>query len=124
LLNYTPVPWAFGTSGLRGLVKDITDLEAYINVKAALRHLLSIGDIRASSTVLAGDLRFRTGRIMLSMAAHPFQQRRCRPYSAIGQCASVAHLSNSDSQGRADAIVELALRKPDGILRQLERAFT
>ena len=47
-----PGPLAFGTSGLRGLVKDITDLEAYINVKAALRYLLSIGDIRASSRVV------------------------------------------------------------------------
>ena len=37
-LNYAPVSLAFGTSGLRGLVKDITDLEAYINVKAALRY--------------------------------------------------------------------------------------
>ena len=48
-LNYTPVPLAFGTSGLRGLVKDITDLEAYINVKGALRYLLSIGDMPAVS---------------------------------------------------------------------------
>src|SRR6266545_4423392 len=64
-LNYTPVPLAFGTSGLRGLVKDITDLEAYINVKAALRYLLSIGDIRTNSTVvIAGDLRPSTDRIM------------------------------------------------------------
>jgi phosphomannomutase len=30
----------------------------------------------------------------------------------------------SDSQARADQIVELGLREPDGILRQLERAFT
>ncbi|HET7912520.1 MAG TPA: phosphomannomutase [Pseudolabrys sp.] len=64
-LNYTPVPLAFGTSGLRGLVKDITDLEAYINVKGALRYLLSIGDIHARSTVVvAGDLRPSTERIM------------------------------------------------------------
>ena len=42
-LHYTPTPLAFGTSGLRGLVSDITDLEAYINVKAALRYLLKIG---------------------------------------------------------------------------------
>ncbi|HEY2921976.1 MAG TPA: phosphomannomutase [Candidatus Binatia bacterium] len=68
-LNYTPVPLAFGTSGLRGLVKDITDLEAYINVKAALRYLLSIGDIRANSTVvIAGDLRPSTDRIMRACA--------------------------------------------------------
>lgn len=64
-LNYAPHPLAFGTSGLRGLVKDITDLEAYINVKGALRHLLSSGDIRPSSTVaIAGDLRPSTDRIM------------------------------------------------------------
>jgi phosphomannomutase len=68
-LNYVPVPLAFGTSGLRGLVKDITDLEAYINVKAALRYLLSIGDIRANSTVvIAGDLRPSTDRIMKACA--------------------------------------------------------
>ena len=68
-LNYTPVPLAFGTSGLRGLVKDITDLEAYINVKAALHYLLRIGDIRASSTVaIAGDLRPSTDRIMRACA--------------------------------------------------------
>jgi phosphomannomutase len=68
-LNYAPVPLAFGTSGLRGLVKNITDLEAYINVKAALRYLLSIGDIRTSSTVvIAGDLRPSTNRIMRACA--------------------------------------------------------
>ncbi|MEX0806480.1 MAG: phosphomannomutase [Candidatus Binatia bacterium] len=64
-LNYAPVPLTFGTSGLRGLVKDITDLEAYINVKGALRYFFSIGDIRAgSAVVLAGDLRPSTDRIM------------------------------------------------------------
>ena len=68
-LNYTPVALAFGTSGLRGLVNHITDLEAYINVKAALRYLLSIGGMRASSTVvIAGDLRPSTGRIMRACA--------------------------------------------------------
>jgi phosphomannomutase len=56
---------AFGTSGLRGLVKDITDLEAYINVKGTLRYLLASGDIQAKSTVvIAGDLRPSTDRIM------------------------------------------------------------
>jgi phosphomannomutase len=30
----------------------------------------------------------------------------------------------SDSQARANEIVSLALREPDGVLRQLERAFT
>ena len=68
-LNYAPVPLAFGTSGLRGLVKDITDLEAYINVKAALRYLLDICDISANSeVVIAGDLRPSTDRIMRACA--------------------------------------------------------
>ena len=68
-LNYEPVPLAFGTSGLRGLVKDVTDLEAYINVKATLRYLLGIGDIHPSSTVvIAGDLRPSTDRIMRACA--------------------------------------------------------
>src|SRR5919107_2258564 len=68
-LQYEPVPLAFGTSRLRGLVKDITDLEAYINVKAALRYFLSIGDIRAGTgVVIGGDLRPSTDRIMRACA--------------------------------------------------------
>ncbi len=68
-LNYTPIPLAFGTSGLRGLVKDITDLEAYINVKGTLRYLLGTGDIPANGTVvIAGDLRPSTDRIMRASA--------------------------------------------------------
>jgi phosphomannomutase len=68
-LQYTPTPLAFGTSGLRGLVTDITDLEAYINVKAALRYFSNIGDIRAGGGVIvAGDLRPSTDRIMRACA--------------------------------------------------------
>src|ERR1700712_3124372 len=69
LLDYEPVPLQFGTSGLRGLVRDITDLEAYINVKGALRYLLAMGDIaNGSSVVLGGDLRPSTSRIMRASA--------------------------------------------------------
>src|SRR5690242_3816404 len=68
-LEYAPVPLAFGTSGLRGLVTDITDLEAYINVKAAVRYFSNIGDIRAGGRVIiAGDLRPSTDRIMRACA--------------------------------------------------------
>jgi phosphomannomutase len=68
-LNNPPVPLAFGTSGLRGLVKDITDLEAYINVKAALSYLLNSADIHLGGTVvIAGDLRPSTDRIMRASA--------------------------------------------------------
>jgi len=64
-LDHEPTALTFGTSGLRGLVKDITDLEAYINVRGALQYLLDSGDIHAGATiVLAGDLRPSTDRIM------------------------------------------------------------
>jgi phosphomannomutase len=68
-LGYTPVELAFGTSGLRGLVKDITDLEAYINVKGTLAYLLQGGDLGSGSTVVvAGDLRPSTPRILRAVA--------------------------------------------------------
>jgi phosphomannomutase len=41
-----------------------------------------------------------------------------------GNAPQLRIYTNSDSQARADEIVELAVREPDGILRQLERAFT
>ena len=41
-----------------------------------------------------------------------------------GNAPQMRIYANSDSQARADEIVELGLREPDGILRQLERAFT
>ncbi len=40
-----------------------------------------------------------------------------------GNAPQLRIYANSDSQARADQIVELALREPDGILRQLERDF-
>ena len=68
-LNYRPIPLAFGTSGLRGLVSEITDLEAYINVRGTLRYLSSIGDIRpGNGIVIAGDLRPSTDRIIRACA--------------------------------------------------------
>jgi len=41
-----------------------------------------------------------------------------------GNAPQLRIYANSDSQARADQIVELGLREPDGILRQLGRAFT
>jgi len=49
---------AFGTSGLRGLVRDITDLEAYINTRGFLDYLGESGGAQAGDSVsLASDLR-------------------------------------------------------------------
>ncbi len=68
-LDHVPTALSFGTSGLRGLVKDITDLEAYINVVGALRYLIDAKDIEVGSTVvLGGDLRPSTDRILRACA--------------------------------------------------------
>ncbi|MGA2639300.1 MAG: mannose-6-phosphate isomerase, class I [Spirochaetia bacterium] len=64
-LSYEPVELAFGTSGLRGLVKDITNLEAYVSVRGFLAWLLKVGDIEKRGTVFAaGDLRPSTSSIV------------------------------------------------------------
>ena len=100
-LNYLPVPLAFGTSGLRGLVKDITDLEAYINVKGALRYLMRSGDIHTDScVVIAGDLRPSTDRIMRA-CAQAIIDLGCRVENAgrIPTPALIAHAISRRSAG-------------------------
>ena len=53
-----PAVLRFGTSGLRGLATDITDLEAYINTRGFLDFLRGISDVGQGCTVsIAGDLR-------------------------------------------------------------------
>lgn len=65
-----PTRLAFGTSGLRGLVTDITDLEAYVNTRGFLEHCIASGDSVSGTTVaLAGDLRASTDRILRAVAA-------------------------------------------------------
>lgn len=68
-----PTALAFGTSGLRGLVTDITDLEAYINTRGFLDYLFRIGDVEGGDLVcIAGDRRPSTispnGGIMRAVA--------------------------------------------------------
>ena len=56
--GHNPTRLAFGTSGLRGLVTDITDLEAYINVRGFLDYEVESGRVSpGGEIVLAGDLR-------------------------------------------------------------------
>ena len=55
-----PRTLTFGTSGLRGLVEDITDLETYINTRGFLDYL----GVREGRVALAGDLRPSTDRIL------------------------------------------------------------
>ena len=53
-----PAVLRFGTSGLRGLVEDMTDLEVYVNAAGFLEFLMDRQQIRVGDTVcLSGDLR-------------------------------------------------------------------
>lgn len=57
-LDYEPRSLSFGTSGLRGLVTDLTQLEVVINTLGFLRFLANNAQIRAGDAVcLGGDLR-------------------------------------------------------------------
>ena len=59
-LDIDPVPLKFGTSGLRGRVVDMTDLEVYLNTQGFLQYLAEEGRISTPTTVLLGrDLRDR-----------------------------------------------------------------
>ena len=56
---------SFGTSGLRGLVSDLTDLEVWINTKGFLAFLAAQGELApATKIAVAGDLRPSTQRIL------------------------------------------------------------
>jgi phosphomannomutase len=138
-LSYTPVPLVFGTSGLRGLVKDITDLEAYINIKGAMRYLLSIGDIAVGSgVVLAGDLRPSTDRLMKA-SVQAILDSSCSVENA-GKIPTPALVSHAVSTRRAGVMVsgshipfdrngikinksigEVLKADESGILREVER---
>lgn len=64
VLNYEPSELKFGTSGLRGLVTEMTDLECYINTAGFLKFLVGIGHLQPGGIVyVAGDLRDSTPRI-------------------------------------------------------------
>ena len=68
-LTYQPNELAFGTSGLRGLVTDMTDLECYINTVGFLRFLAHADDSATGSPVyIAGDLRYSTPRVLQAVA--------------------------------------------------------
>src|SRR5215216_3233174 len=64
-LNSTPVELSFGTSGLRGLVTDMTDLECYINTAGFIAFLKAqdTGVKEGGAIYVAGDLRSSTPRI-------------------------------------------------------------
>ena len=57
-------PLRFGTSGLRALVTQMTDLECAINTKGFVRFLVEMGELEPGGSIaLGGDLRSSTPRI-------------------------------------------------------------
>jgi phosphomannomutase len=69
-LNYSPQELNFGTSGLRGLETDMTDLECYINARGFIHFLESSHGLRKGGSIaLAGDLRRSTPRILKAVAS-------------------------------------------------------
>ncbi len=58
-------PLHFGTSGIRAFVKDMTDMECYINTRGFTKFLFEAKEIKSDGFfVLGGDLRSSTPRIM------------------------------------------------------------
>ena len=69
-LSYQPVELAFGTSGLRGLVADMTDLECYVNAAGFLRFLATNDGLKPGETLyVAEDLRDSSPRILRAVMA-------------------------------------------------------
>ncbi|HEB63551.1 MAG TPA: phosphomannomutase [Gammaproteobacteria bacterium] len=56
----------FGTSGVRGLVTEMTDRECYLYTRAFIKHLKSLTEIK--SIAISGDRRGSTLRIMTAVA--------------------------------------------------------
>ncbi len=78
-----PTRLAFGTSGLRGLVDDITDLEAYVNARGFLDFLVAgSAAVPGTPVAMAGDLRPSThgpGRSIARAVARAILDAGLRP---------------------------------------------
>src|SRR5579883_1023298 len=78
-LSYQPTVLPFGTSGLRGLARDMTDLECYINTLGVVEFLQQQDGLQPGEAIyIAGDLRTSTPRIMRAVAA-ALANSGCRP---------------------------------------------
>jgi len=101
-------PLAFGTSGLRGLVADITDLEAYVSTRGFLRYLDGGGAAGGDRTVaLAGDLRPSTdspARSILRAVARAVTDAGWRPVYC-GRIPTPALMAHAVAKGWPSVMV-------------------
>jgi phosphomannomutase len=99
-----PGELAFGTSGLRGLVSEMTDLEVYVNTRGFLEYLLERREIyRGDPVSAAGDLRPSTERILGSVA-RAIEDAGFR-LDYLGRIPTPALLFRATSQRRASVMV-------------------
>ncbi|HEY7819028.1 MAG TPA: hypothetical protein VIG29_12465, partial [Vicinamibacteria bacterium] len=99
-----PEELAFGTSGLRGLVTEMTDLEVYVNTRGFLEYLLDRREIyRGDPVSIAGDLRPSTERILRAVARAAADGGFRVDY--LGRLPTPAVLWSSMSEKRASVMV-------------------
>jgi phosphomannomutase len=88
-LAYAPRDLAFGTSGRRGLVADLTQLEVYLNARAELDYLLTLP--RAAGGIVAGDAFY------LAHDLRPSSIARVPVANGRGGLAQAIHRAVSDA---------------------------
>ncbi len=120
-LDRDPVELRFGTSGLRGLVRDMTDLEVYINVQGFLRYLALTGQANERDPVVVGqDLRAqdpstglesspriaRTAMTAVKDVGHPVINAGQVPTPALAAYASAPQgVDGADASGPIPALM-------------------
>lgn len=110
-LSYKPAELAFGTSGLRGLVSDMTDLECYINTTGFLHFLQHADNLRKGQQVyIAGDLRHSTPRILKAVAKAVADNGQIPVYCGLIPTPAVAYYG---LQNQAPSIMVTGSHIPD-----------
>jgi phosphomannomutase len=103
-LSYQQQELKFGTSGRRGLVADLTDLEVYINVTAELEYLQATGDItHGDDFYYALDLRPSSGRLCRAVEKAA-QDAGMRPVN-LGRIPTPALMYYAVSRAKASIMV-------------------
>lgn len=99
-----PKELSFGTSGLRGLSVDMTDLEVFVDTRGFLEFLLRRKEIHRGDPVsLAGDLRPSTERILIAVS-RAIQDGGFR-VEYLGRIPTPALTYAGISKGRASVMV-------------------
>ena len=117
-LDHEPVPLRFGTSGRRGLVADLTQLEVYLNVAAEMEYLLGLpvaeggiargdefyfaADLRPSSTAVVDDPPHRGG--IAQAVSRAVRDAGLRPVY-LGRIPTPALASHAFARGRGSIMV-------------------